>query len=97
MCTAEARGCGTRPRPLPGRARPAHLRGCFQGSLGELAEAPDDADQRVPPDADRTQGAQVPGSRDGEVLLRRGITGAAGLSGPQSVIGTAGASNPTGE
>ena len=42
---------------------------------------PDDADQRVPALAHRAEGAQVPRSGDGEVLLRRRLREAAGFQG----------------
>src|SRR5256885_17060833 len=48
-----------------------------------LPISPDHAHQRVSPDADRAQGAQVPGDGNGEVLLRGRLAGARRLSAAQ--------------
>src|SRR5690606_28203720 len=61
------------------RARPAYFRIGVEGRLAALARTPDDADQRISPDARRPEGASVSRGRNGEVLLWRRIGEAAGL------------------
>src|SRR5690606_15992502 len=61
-------------------ARSADFRQRVEDRVAALADAPDDADQRIPADPDRAEGAPVPGARDGEVLFRRGVGEAAGIS-----------------
>src|SRR5690606_32172154 len=74
-----ARNGGRRPRQtaVSGRARPAHLRERLEDRVAALADASDDADQRVPLDPHRAEGPPVPRAGDGEVLLRRGLRKAA--------------------
>src|SRR6516162_5001360 len=76
---------GTRSAAVSGRDRPANLRERFEARVATLAQAPDDADQRVSPHADRAEGAQVPRGRDAEVLLRRRLGEAAGLQARRKV------------
>ena len=59
---------GLRLPALSRRARQAHLRKRLQGGLAGLAGAPEDADQREPPEPGRSQGAQVPGRADGQAI-----------------------------
>src|SRR5690606_31500282 len=56
---------------LPWRTRQTHLRKRLEGSLGRLAQAPDDAGQRKPPEPGRRARPQIPGRADGKTLLRR--------------------------
>src|SRR6185436_6705184 len=70
---------GTRPAAVPRRDRQADLRERLEARLAALAQASDDADQRVPSHADRAEGAQVPRGRDAEILLRAGLGSAARL------------------
>ena len=79
VCPARPRLRRPRPAAVSRRARPAHLRERVEARVAALGQAPDDADQRVSPDADRAEGAQVPRRRDAEVLLRRRLRGAARL------------------
>jgi A/G-specific adenine glycosylase len=89
MCRSQARGRRPRACTVPGRARAAHLRQRLEGRLGAVAASSDHAHQRVPPDADRAQGAQVPRGGDGEILLRRGLQGARRLPAAQRRLGHA--------
>src|SRR5688572_16690045 len=83
---ARRRGRRTRLRAVSPRARAAHLRERLQGSVAALAQAPDDAAERVSPDADRSEGAQVPGRGDGKVLLRRRLAEAEGIRGSRREV-----------
>src|SRR5690606_11768622 len=77
---AGRRSRGTGPPAVSRRARPANLRQCVEAGMAAVAGSPDDADQRVPAVADRAKGPPVPPAPDGEVLLRRRLRQAAGVS-----------------
>src|SRR5690606_28843719 len=83
---AEARSPWPRAHALSGRTWPAHLQRGLAGGLGRLGAAPDHADQRIPPDACRPEGAQIPRSGDGEVLFRARIRQTRGF--PHALKGT---------
>src|SRR5690606_33128492 len=79
MREARPRGRGARAPAVAGRARAADLRERLEGGLAGVAEPPDHAHERVPPDRLRPQGAQVHRRGNGEVLLRPGLQAARGL------------------
>src|ERR1044072_9249469 len=85
MRGAGRRGGRPRLRAVSRRARAADLRERFERGVAALAQAPDDAAERVPADADRPEGAQIPGRGDGEVLLRRRLAEAEGIRGSGKV------------
>ncbi len=65
--------------PYPGELGAEDLRQRFQRGLAALARSPDDADQRIPPDANRTGSTQVSRNGNGEVFLWRRLGRAEGI------------------
>src|SRR5690606_39253184 len=70
---------GTGANSVPGRAGTADLRERIAAGLAGVDPPPDHVDQRIPVDSHRSSGAQVPGRRDGEVLLRQRLAPAGRL------------------
>ena len=73
--------------PYPGELGQRIYASISKEAWQRLGAPPDDADERVSPDADRPEGAQVPGRGDGEVPVRRRREQARGLRPPESLSG----------